>query len=120
PRRVGGGAEPPGPQCTAPGLAEGRLMRGRLSPPSLVALAFALFLASLSLVTWRQSRALEALETLEEVHRSSSLAEADRAELVRRIQFLESRGRVVSEARSRLGMHIPDDSERVFLAGGSP
>lgn len=91
--------------------------RNRLSTPSLVALAFAGFLGSLSLVTWRQSRAFDALADLDRVRREHSLAEADRAELVRRIQHLESRGRVVSEARSRLGLHIPDDTERVFLVG---
>lgn len=93
--------------------------RRGLSTPSLVALAFAALLASLSLVTWRQSRALEALAELESVRREHSLAEADRAELVRRIQGLESRARVVSEARSRLGLHIPDDTENVFLVGAA-
>lgn len=92
----------------------------RLSTPSVAALAFAAFLASLSLVTWRQSRALDALAHLEQVRMERSLAEADRAELVRRIQVLESRGRVVSEARSRLGLHIPADPERVLLVGEAP
>lgn len=94
------------------------MRRIRLSAPSLVALAFAAFLASLSLVTWRQSRALEALADLDRVRTERSLAEADRAELVRRIEYLESWARVVSEARSRLGLHIPGDGERVFLLAG--
>lgn len=97
------------------------MRRLRLSTPMVVALAFAAFLASLSLVTWRQSRAFEALAELDELRLERSLADADRAELVRRIQYLESWARVVSEARSRLDLHIPGDTERVFLlAEGSP
>jgi cell division protein FtsL len=99
-------------------VEEGRVIRpSRLSTPSLVALAFAALLASLSLVTWRQSRALEALADLDRARRERSLAESDRVELDRRIQYLESRGRVVPEARRRLGMHTPDGSEMVLLPG---
>lgn len=93
------------------------ILGSRLSGPSLVALAFAAFLASLSLVTWRQSRALEVLTELDALHRARSLAEADGVELDRRIQYLESRGRVVPDARARLHMHTPDASEIVWLPG---
>lgn len=94
------------------------IRRSRLSTPSLVALAFAALLASLSLVTWRQGRALDALEALDTVRRERSLAEADRVEIQRRIQVLESRSWVAPEARRRLGMHNPVGSEIVYLAGG--
>ena len=57
------------------------------------------------------------MASVSRVRRERSLAVADRAELVRRIDYLESRGRVVSEARERLGLHIPDDTERVLLVG---
>lgn len=96
------------------------ILRARLSTPSLVALAFAGLLASLSLVTWRQSRALEALAELDRLQRERSLAESDLTELNRHIQFLESRGRVVPEARERLGMHSPAASEIVWLPGDAP
>lgn len=89
----------------------------KLTVSGLVALAVALLLASLSLVTWRQSRALEALATLDGIRRERSLAEAEVTELTRRIQHLESRTRVVSEARERLGMHVPGDDEIVHLRG---
>lgn len=92
----------------------------RMSGPSRVALAVAFLLASLSLVAWRQSRAFETLATLDELRRETSLARAERAELVRRIRHLESRGRVVPAARERLGMHLPDASEIVYLSGTSP
>lgn len=89
----------------------------RLSGPSFVALAVAALLAALSLVAWRQSRALEALADLEHVRREISLVEAERADLLRRIQYLESRQRVVPAARAQLGMHTPDASEMVILSG---
>ncbi|HZD04479.1 MAG TPA: hypothetical protein VE173_06165 [Longimicrobiales bacterium] len=96
------------------------IRRSRVSTPSLVALAFAALLASLSFVTWRQGRALEDLAELDQVRRERSLAEANRVEVQRRIQVLESRGRVASEARRRLEMHTPASSEIVYLAGGEP
>jgi len=74
-------------------------------------------LAALSLITWRQSRALEALAELDQVRRERALAESERAALHRRIQGLESRSRVVPEARRRLGMHTPDVTEIVILPG---
>jgi cell division protein FtsL len=74
-------------------------------------------LAALWTVTWRQSRALEALAQLDEIRRQTSIAEAERVELERSIQVLESRARVVPEARDRLGMHLAASSELVILPG---
>ena len=85
---------------------------------SLVALGFSGLLAALSLVTWRQSRAFEALAELDGVERALSLAESERAELLRRIQGLDSRTRISSVAQERLGMHHPEASEMVLLSGG--
>ncbi len=85
-----------------------------------MALAVALLLASLSFVTWRQSRAFEALAELDRLRDEAAVARAQRSELMRRIQFLESRVRVVPEARKRLGMHMPSAEEMVFLSGDLP
>lgn len=74
-------------------------------------------LASLWLVTWRQSRAFEELTQLDEIRRQTSVAEAERVDLERSIQVLESRARVVPEARDRLGMHIAASTELVILPG---
>ena len=90
----------------------------RLAGTSMVALATAAFLASLSLVTWRQSRALEVLEELELVRREWALGIAERDELQSRVRVLESRGNVVPQARERMGMKMPAASEIVILAGG--
>ena len=75
---------------------------------------------ALGTVTWRQSRAFGALARLDEVRSETSLAVAERVDLERRIQWLESRARVVPAARARLDMHTPDASELVILAGVNP
>ena len=75
---------------------------------------------ALGTVTWRQSRAFEALARLDEVRSETSLAVAERVDLERRIQWLESRARVVPAARARLDMHTPDASDLVILAGVNP
>jgi cell division protein FtsL len=89
----------------------------RLSPSSRTALCVSALLASLSLVAWRQSRAMEVLEEVDRARKEIALARAEQAELNRRIQYLGSYGRVVSDARRRLRMHVPDASEQVLLAG---
>ena len=80
-----------------------------------LALAFTALLASMSLVVWRQSRALEVLRALDAARTARAIAEAERSELNRKIEFLESRSRVVEEAEKRLGMHVPSSDEMVFL-----
>ncbi len=96
----------------------GRSRSGR-SPATLgvLVLGFAGLLSALSLVTWRQSRAFEALAELDRLERSLSLAESERTELLRQIQGLESRTRISSVAQEHLGMHRPDASEMVLLSG---
>ena len=89
----------------------------RLSPSLLVILGFALLLAGLSVVTWRQSRALERLAELDHLRRELSLTNAERAELAHRIQVLESRARVVPAAADRLDMRAPSADEIVLLPG---
>ncbi len=85
-----------------------------------VALSFAALLASLGLVIWRQSRALEVLRGLDAVRREQAVVEAERSELAQRIRRLESRSRVVTEAGSRLGMHVPSGEEIVILPMTAP
>ena len=88
----------------------------RLAGTSAVALAVAAFLGSLSLVAWRQARALETLEALDRVRRETALSRAEEAELQRRIRRLESWARVGHDARERLGMKVPQGAEIVILA----
>lgn len=85
-----------------------------------LAFAFAALLGSLTLVIWRQSRALETLRTIDQLRSARVLAEAERSELLRSIQTLESRGRVVADAQTRLGMHVPSATEIVILPLTAP
>ena len=89
----------------------------RVAGTSLVAMAAAAFLASLSLVAWRQARALEALEVVDSLDRELILSEAERVDLTRRIDVLESRSRVIPEARERLGMREAEGADIVYLLG---
>lgn len=100
-----------------------RSRRGRGVAPAAsigVVLGLLALVAGLGLVAWRQSRALEALAALEGVRQERALAVSRRAELQRRIQYLESRGHTVPQARDRLGMHTPSASEMVILPGVRP
>ena len=80
-----------------------------------LALCFAALLAALTLVIWRQSLALATLRDLDRLRDGRALAEAERSDLVRRIEQLESRAAVVSAAQTRLGMRVPSASEIVIL-----
>lgn len=92
----------------------------RASGAVLTALSVAALLAALSLVTWRQARAREALVELDRLEREISLVDSERSELVRRLQTLESRSWIVPAARERLGMRTPRADEIVLLAGDEP
>ncbi len=78
-------------------------------------LTFVLLMCSLGLVTWRQSRALEANRHLDELRRHVSVARGERVELDREIQHLRSRARMV-EAAGEIGLHTPSATEQVILA----
>jgi len=92
----------------------------RMSDSKRVAIAVGALLASLSVVTWRQMRALEVLEELHDLGQEIEVVSAVRKDLLGETQYLESRGRVVPEARERLGMHNPAADEIVYLSGVNP
>lgn len=77
--------------------------------------ALAALFAALSLVVWRQSRALEVLRVLDGVRSERAVLESERTQLQRRIQELEGRGRVVRVAGERLGLRAPTAAELVIL-----
>lgn len=79
------------------------------------AVTFAFLVCSLGFVTWRQSRALEVFQELDEVRRQVSVAQAEQVEMEREIQVLRSRARIVPAA-GRIGLHTPDADEQVYLA----
>ena len=80
-----------------------------------IALSCAALLSSLSLVVYRQGRALEVLRELDATRREHVLLESRRATLSREIELLESRSRIVSVAGSMLGLHVPSGEEIVIL-----
>lgn len=86
-----------------------------LAGTSRVALAVAAFLASLSLVSWRQGRALDTLADLDALREETSLEAANLEELEGRIRYLESRGRVTEDAQKRLGMRKAMGADLVLL-----
>jgi len=90
------------------------------SQPGLIrtVLAFALLLGSLSLVVWRQSRALESLRALEVIRGELTLLEGERSYLETQIQRLESRAWVIEAAEEVLGLVMPAGSEIVVLPYG--
>ena len=79
--------------------------------------ALAVLLLSLGFVAWRQPRALDALAELERVRSRRAVLVAERTDLERRVQRLESRGWVVPEAERRLGLRTPRAEEIVILPG---
>lgn len=92
------------------------MMKARKGPPLIrLALLLAGLLGSLTLVVWRQSQALEMLRDLEAVRQERVLEEARRSAYARRVEELESRARVSTDARERLGMRVPDGRELVIL-----
>jgi hypothetical protein len=92
----------------------------KMAGTSLFVLSAAALLGSLSFVARRQARALTVLEDLEQVRRERSLTEAERTELTRRVELLESRSRVEAEAMRTLGLRRPHDYEIVTYAGEAP
>jgi cell division protein FtsL len=80
-----------------------------------MSVAFALLYASLALVVWRQSRALEELRGLDSARSERAILQAERADLQREIQRLESRARIIAVAGARLDLRTPSAHEIVFL-----
>jgi cell division protein FtsL len=81
-----------------------------------MAAAFALLFVSLSLVVWRQGRALEELRGLDAARSTRAILQAERSELQREIQRLESRARIVAVASERLGLRVPAATELTILS----
>ena len=79
-----------------------------------IALVFTVLLGSMCMVVKRQSYALGVLRALDKARTERAIKEAQRAELLRNIELLESRSRIVSEAH-RLGLHVPSVDEMVVL-----
>jgi cell division protein FtsL len=78
-------------------------------------ISFGLLFASLSLVVWRQSRALEELRSLDTARSERTVLQAERSALQREIHQLESRSRIMAVAGRGMGLRLPAADEIVFL-----
>ncbi len=77
------------------------------------------FLATTWVVYARQTAAIRAARELAEIRARRANLEGRRADLERRIRRAESRAVLVPLAQSRLGLHLPSDSEIILLPGPS-
>jgi cell division protein FtsL len=98
-------------------VAQGGVMAKRTGGEGTlrVALAFAAFLGSLSLVIWRQSRALEVLRALDGARVERAAVESEKSRNIEAIQFLESRGRIAGVTGTRWGMRVPSSDEEFVI-----
>jgi hypothetical protein len=97
-------------------MAEGGVMKSRHGEGTLrLALAFAAFLGSLSMVIWRQSRALEVLRDLDGARVARAGVESDKSRQVEMIQRLESLARITSHADRAWGMRVPSSDEEFVI-----
>ncbi|MDB4949232.1 MAG: Cell division protein FtsL [Gemmatimonadetes bacterium] len=112
-------AAPPRPRQSAAELPRGARARrpgsGRGRALLKVMVFAAVVLSAFSAVVWRQTRAAERQRELKKLEADVAVAEGEKAELLNRIQALQSRARITRVARERLGLHLPSDSEIVLL-----
>ncbi|MGH7501187.1 MAG: cell division protein FtsL [Longimicrobiales bacterium] len=80
-----------------------------------VALAFAAFLASLSMVVRRQSTAYALLEKLDGERTKRAMIESERSRLMTEMQRLESRSRIAGVAGRWWGMRSPESDEEFVI-----
>jgi cell division protein FtsL len=95
--------------------AKGALKRSRRAGVPAMVLGFLFVLGAAALVIWRQTKSVEMERRVRAVQEEQAIAEAERLALIKQIQTLSSRARITRVARERLGMHLPADSEIVFL-----
>jgi cell division protein FtsL len=85
--------------------------RGR----STVALLLLAFVLVSTVVIWRRTAGIQRARELRDLERARGDLLAERARLERDIRDASSRARLVPLAERRLGMHLPSDSEIVYL-----
>ncbi len=94
----------------------------RLKGRHWVAVWLVAFLAATWAVYARQTAAIRAARELAELRARRANLEGHGADLERRIRTAESRAVLVPRAQTRLGLHLPSDSEIILLpapGGGS-
>lgn len=85
--------------------------RGR----SLVALLLVIFVSVSTIVIWRRSFGIAQATELRQLERRRGQLQAELTRLERDIRDASMRARLVPLAERRLDMHVPMDSEVIFL-----
>jgi len=85
--------------------------RGR----SLVAIALLVFVAVSTIVIWRRSFGIAQAGELRALAEQQRQLRAEIARLERDIRYASTRGQLVPLAEQKLGMHVPPDSEVIYL-----
>jgi cell division protein FtsB len=80
-----------------------------------IALWLVAFLATTWLVYARQTAAIRAARELADLRARRADLEGQRADLERRVRAAQSRAVLVPRAQTRLGLHLPSDSEIILL-----
>lgn len=91
------------------------MARGGRSGLLRLAMVYTALVASLCVVVWRQSRAMDGLRGVDGLRREYAVLVAERVDLARTLERLESRSRIVAFARTELDMHIPATREVVVM-----
>lgn len=86
--------------------------RGR----SLVAVILLVFVAISTIIIWRRSFGIAQATELRELTRQRQQLQAELTRLERDIRDASTRARLVPLAEQKLGMHVPPDSEVIYLA----
>ena len=91
----------------------GVALRGR----TLVALVLAVFVAVALAIVWRRTIGIGQSARLAQLDSRRGTLESDRARLEAEIRQASSRQELGTAVESRLGMHVPTDSQVVILPG---
>jgi len=78
------------------------------------AISAMLLLAAMFVAVHRGARGRAVVESISATRDRQEAAEAERAELAKRIEFLRGRNRIV-RAAERLGLHVPSEDELVII-----
>jgi cell division protein FtsL len=90
--------------------------RSRRSGPLRLLGWLALLAGALVLVVWRQSSGVELQERIAVLQEEAAVLDAERIDLIREMERLRSRERIVRIGTERLDLRLPRDDEVVILA----
>ncbi|MBV6521490.1 MAG: hypothetical protein MNPFHGCM_01628 [Gemmatimonadaceae bacterium] len=88
---------------------------GIASRGRLIATTLLIFLVVATSVVWRRTRGMAAARSLQTLASSRAELESRRLQLESDIVTLASRGKLGVRVESRLGLHVPNDSQVILL-----